>query len=114
VFSGIYGKVKGRSAHRKYRKSEVSGKLPKGTVLSFNHDRHGVTLGLDAPKDAEIRIALLEPDGSLLKNIVDKEVKDTTYNILLNNHINKTGNYLILVAVNGEKRTQKIKLKKQA
>lgn len=101
-------------AYKKYRKSESSGKLPKGTVLSINHDRHGVTVGLTNIKNAQVRISLLKPDGSLIKNIINSKFKDNTYKGLLNRFVEKTGNYLLVVEVNGSKRTQKIKLKKQA
>jgi len=112
-FSGIYGSVKGRNAAQKYRNSEPAGKLPKGAILSINYNRHGVAVDLDVPKGAEVRIALLRPDGTLLKNIVDKEVKSTHYGSLLNNYVTASGTYLLIVEVDGQKRTQKVKLKKQ-
>lgn len=111
VFPFLFGE---QIAYKKYRKSESSGKLPKGTVLSINHDRHGVTLGLTNIKNTQVRIALLKPDGSLFKTIVNSKLKENIYEGLLNEHVKKTGNYLLVVEVNGATRTQKIKLKKQA
>lgn len=114
IFSDIYGKIKGRAAYRKYQKSEPSGGLPKGTILALNHDRHGVTLGLTTLPNSQVCIKLLRPDGSLLKNLVDENMKNSEYSSLLNNHVAKSGTYLLFIEVNGEERTQKIKLKKHS
>ncbi len=112
--SGFYARVKGKRAIRKYKKSDPTGNLPKGTTLSLEQNRKGTNLALSVPVNSEVEVSLLQPDGTLVKRGIETKESSNSYSCRLNDHISKTGIYLMLTKINGVQRTQKVRLKKQS